>query len=388
VADDLNTPLGVKKAASRRKLPATAPILAALAAAVLVLGVVWTALIENPLGGEPIAVVTIERPQHKAKEQAAKDEPAKKTAEAPAAPSSAPQPRPASAMPAGSDGGGPLLIKVPQNGPSGISRVLDPALVESSKYGPIPKIAADGRRPAEMFAATTVAEAEDRRPKIAILIGGLGISREQTSAVLERLPRTITLGFTPYGDNLDGLVAQARENGHEIVLQVPMEPFDYPNNDPGPQTLLTSLPAPANIDRLTWAMSRLSGYFGMTSFMGAKFTASKEALAPILTEAGRRGLVFLDTLASPRSTVMELGPETGATVAQAQIVIDATPTAEAIDAALASLEEQARKSGGAIGIASALPVTVDRLEQWTGQLTSKGIALVPVSAVVKRSNPS
>jgi polysaccharide deacetylase 2 family uncharacterized protein YibQ len=126
----------------------------------------------------------------------------------------------------------------------------------------------------------------------------------------------------------------------------------------------------------------------MTSFMGAKFTASKEALAPILTEAGRRGLVFLDTLASPRSTVMELGPETGATVAQAQIVIDATPTAEAIDAALASLEEQARKSGGAIGIASALPVTVERLEQWTGQLTSKGIALVPVSAVVKRSNPS
>jgi polysaccharide deacetylase 2 family uncharacterized protein YibQ len=384
VAEDLNTPLGVDKAQPRRKLPDPAPILAAIAAGVIVLGVVWSALIENPLGGEPVVVVTIERPQHKPKSTAD----AKPGTAAPSTSPSSPAGQ-LTVAPAGGAPGGPLIIQVPQGGgAAGISRVLDPALVESSKHGPIPKIAPDGRRPAEMFASTSVAEAEDKRPKIAIFIGGLGISREETSAVLEKLPRSVTLGFPPYGDGLDGWVAAARENGHEIMLQLPMEPFDYPNNDPGPQTLLTSLPSPANLDRMAWAMSRISGYFGITSFMGEKFTASEEAMAPVLTEAARRGLVFFDSLASPRGVAVPLGPETGASVAQAELVIDAVPTPEAIDAALAKLEDQARKTGAVIGVASALPVTLGRIEQWAGQLTNKGIALVPVSAVVKRANAS
>src|SRR5690606_24763258 len=124
------------------------------------------------------------------------------------------------------------------------------------------------------------------------------------------------------------------------------------------------------------------------TFMGAKFTASEEALAPILTEAGRRGLVFLDNGSSARSLISRLGPETGTAVARAETVIDAVPTAQAIDAALAALENEARKQGAVIGVASALPLTIERIEEWAGQLTSKGIALVPVSAVVKRTNPS
>ena len=112
------------------------------------------------------------------------------------------------------------------------------------------------------------------------------------------------------------------------------------------------------------------------------------ASAWALTETGRRGLVFLDNLSSPRSVIEKLGSETGAATARAELVIVTNPEAEAIDAALAKLEEQARREGAAIGVASALPVTIGRLEHWAGQLTAKGIALVPVSAVVRRTNPS
>ena len=352
----------------------------------LLVGVLWAALIDDPLGGEPVAVAAIERSRPSSSKNQQKNEqsepafaapgaPAAKTGAAPAAPPS-----------------GPLIIKVPQNGgpgvPASMSRNMDPAFVDTSRHGPIPKIASDGRRPSDMFARTSVAEAEDKRPKIAILIGGLGIGHDATAQVFEKLPRTITLGFTPYGDDLESWVARARENGQEIMLQVPMEPFDYPNNDPGPQTLLTTLPVDANLDRLTWAMSRMSGYYGLTNYMGAKFTASEEALAPVLTEVARRGLVFLDNGSSPRSLISKLGPDAGALTARAELVIDATPSAEAIDAALVKLEDLARRQGGAIGVASALPVTLLRIEHWAGQLTARGIALVPVSAVVKRSNPS
>lgn len=386
--DDLSAPLGTAKPRTGRRLPDPAPIVAAIAGGVLMAGVVWAALIEDPLGGEPIAVATIERPrlQSAKTRQENRGDGAQSANNMSAAPDASPDAA-AGTQAESTVPGGPMIIKVPQSGGTA-ARGADPALVEESKYGPLPKIAADGRRPADVFAATSIAQAEDRRPKIAILLGGLGVSREQTADVLEKLPRTITLAFTPYGEGLEGWAAKARENGHEIMLQVPMEPFDYPNNDPGPQTLLTSLPSTANIERLNWAMSRMSGYFGLTSFMGAKFTTSEAALAPVLTETGRRGLVFLDNLTSPRGVIDKLGPETGAATARAELVIDANPEAGAIDAALAKLEEQARREGAVIGVASALPVTISRLEHWASQLTAKGIALVPVSAVVKRSNPS
>jgi polysaccharide deacetylase 2 family uncharacterized protein YibQ len=374
----------------RRRLPRAAPLIGSALAVVFGIAAAWVMLIDNPLGGEPVAVVAIDR----TKPQMAKAQ----QADAPAQ-QNAPQNGSAETIPPGAPEGasksGPLIIKVPQSGNSNSNSggapptmMGDTPIAEASKYGMVPKISADGRKPSDIFAKTSVSEAEDKRPKIAILMGGLGIGRDATNDVFEKLPRTITLGFPPYGDNLEQWVAKAREDGHEVMLQVPMEPFDYPNNDPGPQTLLTSLPAAANIDRLLWVLSRTGGYFGVTSYMGAKFTASEEALAPVLTEIGRRGLVFVDNASSPRSVVSKVGPESGATTVRAELVIDATPNAEDIDAALIRLEEKAKREGAVIGYASPLPVTIARIELWASQLTSKGIALVPVSAVVKRFNPS
>lgn len=383
-ADDLNTPLGMDKQPKRR-LPSPVPVIASVIGAVFAIGIGWALLIDDPLGGEPVAVIAIDR---------SKPQSGKGTQDAPVKMAAQPQNGSAETIspgaPEAASTSGPLIIKVPQRGAGSAPTTMgaDTPIAESSKYGMVPKIAADGRKASDIFATTSVAEAEDKRPKIAILMGGLGIGREATNQVFDKLPRTVTLGFPPYGDNLEQWIARARENGHEIMLQVPMEPFDYPNNDPGPQTLLTSLPPAANIDRLLWVLSRTGGYFGVTSYMGAKFTASEEALAPVLTEIGRRGLVFVDNASSPRSLVSKLGPETGAVTARAELVIDATPSAADIDAALARLEEKAKREGAVIGFASPLPVTIGRLEQWAGQLTSKGIALVPVSAVVKRFNPS
>ena len=112
-------------------------------------------------------------------------------------------------------------------------------------------------------------------PRIALIVGGLGVSASATADAIAKLPGAVTLGFVPYGTDVAALAARARDGGHEILLQVPMEPFDYPDNDPGPQTLLTSLTPQQNIDRLYWLMSRFQGYVGLTNTMGARFTASE-----------------------------------------------------------------------------------------------------------------
>src|SRR5665811_2365347 len=159
---------------------------------------------------------------------------------------------------------------------------VDQRLLETTHHGAIPKIAPDGVRPFTLYAHPRKLPADKTdAPRIAIIVGGLGISATGTADALAKLPTPVTLGFAPYGAELDRLAERARAENHEVLLQTPMEPFDYPDNDPGPQTLLTSLTPDQNIDRLHWQMSRFQGYVGIVSYMGARFTASEQSLAPV-----------------------------------------------------------------------------------------------------------
>src|SRR5208282_5277685 len=127
-----------------------------------------------------------------------------------------------------------------------------------------------------------------------------------TADAIAKLPGPVTLGFVPYGGDVAALVARARNAGHEVLLQVPMEPFDYPDNDPGPQTLLTTLAPEQNLDRLYWHLSRFQGYAGIANFMGARFVVTDAVMQPIVSEAAKRGLGYLDDGSSPRSVAASL----------------------------------------------------------------------------------
>ena len=131
-----------------------------------------------------------------------------------------------------------------------------------------------------------------------------------------KLPSAVTLAFTPYGSDPAKLVERARAQRHEVLLQIPMEPFDYPDNDPGPQTLLTTLGAEQNLDRLHWHLSRFQGYAGIANFMGARFVVSDAVMQPIIREAAKRGLGYLDDGSAPRSVAARLGGKPGHAVRQ------------------------------------------------------------------------
>jgi hypothetical protein len=184
------------------------------------------------------------------------------------------------------------------------------------------------------------------------------------------------------------VVARARGEGHEILLQVPMEPFDYPDNDPGPQTLLTSLQPEQNIDRLHWLMSRFQGYVGITNDMGARFTASEQSFAPILRETAKRGLVFMDDGSTPRSLAGQIAGANNLPYAKADVLLDAVPTPTEIDRALGRLEMAARERGVVVGFASALPVAIDRIGKWAKAVERRGFLLVPITNVAVRAKQS
>ena len=161
-----------------------------------------------------------------------------------------------------------------------------------------------------------------------------------------------------------------------------MEPFDYPDNDPGPHTLTVRAKPQDNLDRLHWVMGRFTGYTGLVTYMGAKLTADEAALTPILREVGGRGLIVVDDGSSSRS-IVRTGATASAPTLRATGVIDGLPQPDAIDRELQRLEDAARAKGAAIGTASVLPVTVDRVARWARALEERGIDLVPASALAE-----
>lgn len=270
-------------------------------------------------------------------------------------------------------------------------KTLPPAPIaeinEQSKYGPLPHIADNGKRPQNVYAYPYhhKHKINDKPAKhIALLISGLGLSEPITQNALDKLPGAITFSFNPYGRNLNNWMRRSREAGHELMLQLPMEPYDYPDNDPGPHTLLTSLSDDVNIERMHWIMARMSGYIGLINLFGSKFNANEGALYPILRELKNRGLFYMSGNPLATSVSQKVATDMKLDYLKSDIIIDQVKSAEEIDKSLAKLEKEAIKHGKAIGIASALPLTIQRIMLWSEKLKERGIVLVPLSATIPR----
>lgn len=267
-------------------------------------------------------------------------------------------------------------------------RTMKPApiemVTEQTPEGPLPRISARGRKPFDVYSQVTpIAVTTSKRPKIAILLGGMGLNPKLTRKAIDELPGDVSFGFAPYGENLQEQVNRARAKGHEIMLQVPMEPVGYPGINPGPQTLLADATAEENRKALRWHMSRFAGYAGITNYMGARLLVTADALAPVLQEIKDRGLVFLEDATVNLSLVPRIAAASRLPARRASTVIDADPTPAAIADALAALEQEAMANGIAIGTGSGLEVTIETVAEWTRDLQQKGILLIPVSAAYK-----
>jgi polysaccharide deacetylase 2 family uncharacterized protein YibQ len=238
----------------------------------------------------------------------------------------------------------------------------------------LPIIGADGKNPYQAYARPFTSNG---KPKVALVIGGLGLNAKETRQAIEQLPPEITLSFVPYADGLQGWIDLARANGHEVLLEAPMEPKDYPDNDPGPYTLLTAATSADLTGKVDWLLSRATGYFGVTNYLGSKFVTASGPMSVFEGELRQRGLAFVDDGSAATSSG-------GIPRASADKVIDDQLEGPAIDQALASLESSALQHGQALGSGFAYPITLDEVARWAQSLGSRGYQLAPASAVMTR----
>ena len=416
-ADDLDapleTPLGIKPKSEPRSTtrskrftpPVTPPqAIAGLLGAAIVVAGVWTLVAKDPYGGEPVAIVATPGNGAAATSSGA-------VANAAAPPAATPQatvhPAKASDIAAhappgskiititdGSNGEVQQVVVPPRGAAAGQSAAdkrtaADPQLLEKTAYGEIPTIAADGRRPSAAYAhPIKIAPGQANAPRIALIVGGLGIGAALTADAIGTLPAPVTLAFVPYANGLDSDTADASARGHELLLQAPMEPMDYPDNDPGPQTLLTSLSGAENGERLHWLMARMQGYVGVTSLMGARFVASDSALMPVFKELASRGLLYIDDGFASRSVAAQVAGANNLPFVRATAAVDAIAAPGELTHMLSKLELAARENGSAVGYVTASPAAVPQIAAWAKAAAGRGFVLVPVSMAVSKPKSS
>lgn len=375
--DDLRIPLKPRRFGSglkRLNLGAPKVVSAALVFALL-LTLAWLKIVDDPFGGEPRVVLKIDGSDRVTAGKASKE-----AREAPtvlwagdevtaAASEKRSEQRPEEVEPAA-------------RGSRGLIRAPVPTVVEDSPHGPLPRIAPDGLTPLRAY-ARPAGRMSGQGPKIALIIGGLGLNPMSTQRTIERLPPQVSLAFAPYGDRLQDWVDEARRKGHEILLQVPMEPHGYPRTDPGPKTLRTGVSERENMENLHWHMSRFTGYAGIVNYLGASLFADEQALRSMLDEISARGLGFFEDSTTGDSAGARLAEAVGLSYHRGRVVIDASREPDDIRAALDQLRLVAQETGFAVGTGTAFPHTVDEVAAWAETLERKGIALVPATSLLE-----
>ena len=392
--DELDEPLGFASGSAaappvRRKRQKGA----AIGAAILAMAVGLLALPRRDVApnGEPFAVAKVE--VLPAPQRATAPDTTASVRQPPAPPiASAEQTEGTSGVKVTHGGGGPskpLIIDVAQALGVKLAPAPDPRLIERSKYGLLPRIGADGARPIDVYARAPISSPGLRAgsPRIALVVGGFALAAGGAESAITELPGAITLAFQPTGAAVEQQAAQARAAGHETVLRARLDYFSHSTNDLGTHAPGTAASDAESIDSLRWQMGRFTGYVAVVNDSRGKVMADRQNMPAILQEIADRGLGCLDDGAPPGGATQDPAATLPMPTARADLVIDGDVAPDALDSALSRLVGLARQRGSAIGVVSGL-ADVARLERWANGLDSKGVVLVPLSALMSETrNP-
>ena len=249
-----------------------------------------------------------------------------------------------------------------------------PELLQDTRDGPLPRIAASGLTPFEAYRVKGPVAAS----RIAIVVGGLGLSQTGTQKAIKDLPATVTLAFSPDGNSLQRWTEAARKGGHEIALQVPLAPIGFPEIADSPRTVTAG-----TVPIVNESLGRITKYATVINHGGGAFAPKADAMAALLKRLSARGLGYVDDGSVSASRAEAAAKGLRLPFAKARVVLDAENRPAAIDAALDRLVAEAKRNGTAIGTAAALPTVIDRIALFAKTAKKRGVTIVPVSNLMR-----
>lgn len=276
------------------------------------------------------------------------------------------------------------VAEIPKVRVSGESIVAPGAIeITESLHGqPVPKLGAQGLSASTLYAKSFAPTPELTR--VSIVLTDAGFNAQSMAAIL-KLPRMVTVSFSPYAPGVQANITKLHAAGFETWGMLPTMGEKYPKNDPGPLGLIASLPPEEVIRRLRTVMSNTLGAVGMVLPPDEALSANSRAYGAVVNEITGRGLWLLSThptraLDAASGGDKKLLPS----LRRADMVIDANVAAAEIQSKLDSLKTLAQKKSRIIVVMPARPMAIEQLADWLNHNgLGKTAELAPLSAMYR-----
>ena len=267
-------------------------------------------------------------------------------------------------QPAGKEPATPL-IKAPIAG-----------LSKPSPYGAVPSKGTAGQTAFKSYAKPYTIAGSSK--PAAIIVGGLGLNAQVTTRAILDLPEQVTLSFAAHSPQLQSYIDLARKNGHEVLLELPMEANGVAPN-PVTRTLTVSGDASENSRNLNWLLSRASGYFAVMNYNGDKLLTRSDIVAPLMSDLNDSGLGFIFDKSFSAVALPALATSAKIPFIEGHIVLDEIDSQAITSSNLSSLGARAIAGEKPIAIGFAYPSTIKAISAWAIDAPDRGIVLVPAS---------
>ena len=217
-------------------------------------------------------------------------------------------------------------------------------------------------------------------PLVAIIIDDMGYDKK-IAKKLSQLNGGITFSILPHSPYQESVARLAHKNGLGTMLHLPMEPFEYPQVDPGPGTLLTTMTPDQLIRTLKNNLAAVPHIKGVNNHMGSKMTAESSQLYQIFSILKKRNLYFIDSRTSVKTVCKPSARLFQIPFAQRDVFLDHFQEPDFIRKQIKELIRIAQRHGQAVGIGHPHTITYEILREMMPELQKK-VKLVPASEIV------
>ena len=233
---------------------------------------------------------------------------------------------------------------------------------------------------------------QEARPaaRIAVLLFAAEEDDSLLAAACAR-PETFAVGALASGGAKGAVLRAAHERRREVVLFMPMEPENYPRVNPGPATLLVSLPAGRIEQALRHEIALAQPVVAVANMMGSFATQDEPFMTAVYRELRRANLPFLHVAAVPRAVCRSLASRVGAAYDEPDAMFDGEArhaNTQLLDREWTEVLDHARKRGSALVLLRITPTTSPWLNRAFDAKRLEGLELAPLSSVIRRPTAS
>jgi len=224
--------------------------------------------------------------------------------------------------------------------------------------------------------------APDARGRLAILLDDAGQKLDLVQAAAA-LPKEIGFAILPFLPKSTETAEALHGAGHEIWLHLPMEPNNYPADNPGPGAIMMSMSTTELRAAVHAAIDNVPYAVGVNNHMGSKVTSNLKTMTWIMQELKARDLAFIDSRTTSRTVAEVAAVSLGVPANRRHVFLDNERRPAAIRRQLAEAVRRCRLEGEIIAIGHLDPVTIEVLAEELPGLAKRGADLVRPSDLVK-----